>query len=117
MPFAKRALAAGLQVFGARAAIVWPGHVEYPLGLLDGTDGFRVTAESSTGRLGYSVAGVGVSEKRCCKSAAYTCTAVYCVFIYMIHQQQLTHTKHALATSDPHVTLLLGTKCCGGSCT
>ncbi|CAN0027680.1 unnamed protein product, partial [Ectocarpus sp. 8 AP-2014] len=29
------------------------------LGLLDGTDGFRVTAEFSTGRLGYSVSGVG----------------------------------------------------------
>ena len=64
MPFAKTALAAALQVLGAQAAIVWPGHVEYPLGLLDGTDGFRVTAESSTGRLGFSVAGVGVSEPR-----------------------------------------------------
>ena len=61
MSFAKCALAAALQVLGAQAAVVWPGHVEYPLGLLDGTDGFRVTAESSTGRLGYSVAGVGVS--------------------------------------------------------
>lgn len=42
-------------------AAVWPGHADYPLGLLDGTDGFRVTAESSAGRFGYSVAGAGVS--------------------------------------------------------
>lgn len=60
MPLAKRVLAAGLQVLGSQAATVWPGHLEYPLGLLDGTDGFRVTAEFSTGRLGYSVSGVGV---------------------------------------------------------
>lgn len=64
MPFAKHALAASLQVLGAQAVTVWPGHVDYPLGLLDGTDGFRVTAESSTGRLGYSVSGVGVREQR-----------------------------------------------------
>lgn len=51
-------------MLGSQAATVWPGHVEYPLGLLDGTDGFRVTAELSTGRLGYSVSGVGVSEER-----------------------------------------------------
>jgi len=61
MPFAKRVLAAVLQIVGSQAATVWPGHVDYPLGLLDGTDGFRVTAESSTGRLGYSVSGIGVS--------------------------------------------------------
>lgn len=63
MPFAKRALATGLLV-GVQAAAIWPGHVDYPLGLLDGTDGFRVTAESSAGRLGYSVSGVGVREQK-----------------------------------------------------
>lgn len=62
MPFAKRALATGLLALGSQAA-VWPGHVDYPLGLLDGTDGFRVTADLSTGRLGYSVSGVGVSDE------------------------------------------------------
>lgn len=43
---------------------VWPGHVEYSLGILDGTDGFVVTAESSAGRLGYSVAGAGVRRAK-----------------------------------------------------
>ena len=40
---------------------VWPGHELYPLDQLDGTDGFRVTSESSAGMLGFSVAGAGVS--------------------------------------------------------
>ena len=61
MPFAKRILVAGLHILGSQAATVWPGHLEYPLGVLDGSDGFRVTAESSPGRLGYSVSGIGVS--------------------------------------------------------
>lgn len=41
--------------------VVWPGHEVYNLGILDGTDGFRVTGESSAGRLGYSVSDAGVS--------------------------------------------------------
>lgn len=56
---ARHVLAASV-VAGSHGA-VWPGHVSYPLGLLDGTDGFRVTAEASAGRLGYSVSGAGVS--------------------------------------------------------
>lgn len=59
----QRVLPACAILFRVRSshAVVWPGHKSYPLGVLDGTDGFRVTAEGSTGRLGYSVAGAGVS--------------------------------------------------------
>ena len=61
----KHVLAAGFVVFvvlGSHAA-VWPGHVEFSLGLLDGTDGFRITADASDGRLGYSVSAAGVRQQ------------------------------------------------------
>lgn len=60
----KHVLAAGfvaLLVLGSNAA-VWPGHAQYSLGLLDGTDGFRITADASDGRLGYSVSAAGVRK-------------------------------------------------------
>lgn len=60
MLLARQALAACVVLARSHAA-VWPGHETYPLGLLDGTDGYRITAESSTGMLGYSVSGAGVS--------------------------------------------------------
>lgn len=46
-------------------AAVWPGHVQFSLGLLDGTDGFRITADASDGRLGYSVSAAGVRQRYC----------------------------------------------------
>lgn len=49
-------------LFATSVTAVWPGHVEYSLDILDGTDGFVVTAESSTGLLGYSVSAAGVSR-------------------------------------------------------
>lgn len=57
-----------LLVLGSHAD-VWPGHVEYPLELLDGTDGFRIAADASDGRLGYSVSAAGVRK---CSSNYYT---------------------------------------------
>lgn len=60
----RRALAVGIFFVAPSHSAVWHGHESYYLGLLDGTDGYRITAESSTGMLGFSVAGAGVSLLR-----------------------------------------------------
>lgn len=60
----RHVLVVGITFVASSHSALWHGHESYYLGLLDGTDGYRITAESSTGMLGFSVAGAGVSELR-----------------------------------------------------